>query len=107
MIAFASRALTAAEKNYSVTHLEILAVVWALQHFRDIVFGYPIIAYTEHSPFTETFKGRNLNGRLARWYITIQAYSPEIKYTKGHQNLVAEMYVLGQSPRRHPPLISV
>ncbi len=33
VIAFVSRALMAAEKNYSVTHLEILAMVWALQHF--------------------------------------------------------------------------
>ncbi len=71
--------------NYSVTYLEILAVVWALQHFRGIVFGYPIIVYTDHSPLTETFKGR-----LARWYLTIQTYSPEIKYIKGHKKVVAD-----------------
>ncbi len=90
MIAFASRALTAAEKNYSFTHLEILAVIWALQHFRDIVMGYLITVYTDHSPITEIFKGTNLNGRLARWYLTIQAYSPETKYTKGRQKVVAD-----------------
>ncbi len=65
-------------------------MVWALQHFRDIVFGYPIIIYTDHSPITEIFKGRSLNGRLARWYFTIQAYRPEVKYTKGRQNVVAD-----------------
>ncbi len=90
MIAFASRALTPDEKNCSVTHLEILAVVWALQYFRDIVFEYHFIVYTDHSPITEIFKGRNLNDRLARWYLAIQAYSPEIKYTKGRQNVVAD-----------------
>ncbi len=84
VIVFASSAPTLAEKNYSITHLEILAMVWALQHFRDIIFGYPIIAYTDHSPIMEIFKGINLNGRLARWHPTIQAYSPETKYTKGH-----------------------
>ncbi len=88
--AFASRALTPAERNYAVTHLDILAVVWALQNFRDIVFGYPIIVYTDHSPITEIFKGRNFNGRLARWYLTIQAYSQEMKYTKGRQNVLAD-----------------
>ncbi len=71
VIAFASRALTLAEKNYSVTHLDILAMVWALQHFWDIIMGYKITLFTDHSPITETFKGRNLNGRLACWYLTI------------------------------------
>ncbi len=61
-----------------------------MQHFRDIVFGYPIIVYTNHSPITEIFKVRNLNGRLARWYLTIQAYNSEIKYPKGRQNVVAD-----------------
>ncbi len=89
-IAFASRVLTAAEKNYSVTHLEIIAVVWALKYFRDIIMGYEITVYTDHSPITEIFKGRNLSGRLARWYLTIQTYNPEIKYTKGSSNVVAD-----------------
>ncbi len=75
VIAFASRVLTPAEKNYSVTHLDILAVVWALKHFRDIIMGYKITVYTDHSPITEIFKGRNLSGRLARWYLTIQTDS--------------------------------
>ncbi len=90
VIAFPSPGLAPVEKNYSVTHLEILAVVWALQHFRDIVFSYPIIIYTDHSPITAIFKHRNLNGRLARWYLTIQACSPEMKYTKGRQNVVTD-----------------
>ncbi len=73
--------------------------------------GYKITLFTDDSPLTETFKGRNLNGRLARWYLTIQAYSPGRKYTKGRHNVVTDayldMYVLGQSPRRRPSLISV
>ncbi len=90
VIVFASHALTVAEKNYSVTHLEILVMVWVLKHLWDIIMGYKITVYTDHSPITEIFKGRNINGRLARWYLTIQAYSPEIKYTKGRQNVVAD-----------------
>ncbi len=65
-------------------------MVWALQHFRDIIMGYKLTVNTDHSPITEIFKGRNINGRLARRYLTIQAYSPEIKYTKGHQNIAAD-----------------
>ncbi len=90
VIAFASRVLQPGEKNYSATHLEILAVVWALQHFLDINMGCKITVYTDHSAVTEIFKGKHFSGRLARWYLTIQAYSPEIKYMPGKSNVVAD-----------------
>ncbi len=57
MIAYASRVLNSAESKYSVTHLEALAVVWALKHFRDMIFGYPITVYTDHSAITQLFSG--------------------------------------------------
>ncbi len=70
-IVYASHVLTSAESKYSITHLEALEVVWALQHFRDIFFGYPITAYTDHTAVTQLFHGKNLTGCLARWYFTI------------------------------------
>ncbi len=60
VIVFASRVLTAPEKNYSVTHLEAQFIVWALKHFRDIVMGYKIVVYTELTATTDLFKGKNL-----------------------------------------------
>ncbi len=90
VIAYASRKLNTAESNYSVTHQETLAVVWALRHFRDIIFGYPVQVYTDHEAITELFKGRNLPGRLARWFLTIQEYRPTLKYLPGRANVVAD-----------------
>ncbi len=46
-IACASRVLTSGESKCSVTHLEALGVIWALQYFIDI-FGYPVPVYTDH-----------------------------------------------------------
>ncbi len=66
VIAYASRVLNSAESKYSVTNLEVLAVVWALKHFRDIVYGYPITVNTDHSAVTQLFSGKNLTGSLAR-----------------------------------------
>ncbi len=71
VIACTSHVLTAADSKYSVTHLEALAVVWALKHFRNIIFGYPFTVYTDHTAVTQLFHGKNLTGRLARWYLTI------------------------------------
>ncbi len=66
VIAYASRVLNSAESKYSVTHFEALAVVLALKHFWNIIYGYPIIVYTDHSVVTQLFSGKNLTGRLAR-----------------------------------------
>ncbi len=90
VIAYASRVLNQAESNYSVTHQEALAIVWALKTFKDIVFGYNITVYSDHSAVTHLFEGRNLSGRLARWDLTIQEFNPTIKFVPGHANRVAD-----------------
>ncbi len=90
VIPYASRVLTAAESKYSVTPLEALAVVWALKHFRDIIFGYPITVYTDYTAVTQIFHGKNLTERLARWYLTIQQFEPTLKYLSGKANTVAD-----------------
>ncbi len=90
VIAYASRVLTPSESKYSVTNLEALAVVWALKHFRDMIFGYPITVYTDHSAATQLFGGKNLAGRLARWYLTVMQFEPIIKYLPSKANTVAE-----------------
>ncbi len=89
-IAYANRVLTSAESKYSVTHLEVLAVVWALQHFRDIIFGYPVTVYTDHTAVTQLFHGKNLNRRLARWYLTLKQFQPTLKYLPSKANTVAD-----------------
>ncbi len=71
VIAYASRKLNAAESNYSVTHRDTLAVVWALRHFRDLIFGYPVQIYTDHATITGLFKDRNLTCNLVQWFLAI------------------------------------
>ncbi len=90
IIAYASRALKPAEVNYSTTHLETMGVVWGLTHFKDIILGYKITVLTDHSAVSEIFKQKNLSGKMARWYLTIQEFAPAIKYIPGKSNCVAD-----------------
>ena len=85
-IAYASRLVKGAEKNYSATDLEALAVVWALKKFRYVIYGYEIIVYTDHKPLTSIFSGKLSTGRLARWALTIQEYGIKILYKEGVLN---------------------
>ncbi len=83
VIEYASRVLTPAEANYSVTHQEALAVAWDLKHFRDLILGYPITVITDHAAVTELFIGKNFTDKLARWYLTISEFAPTFKYLPG------------------------
>ncbi len=89
-IAYASHELTSGEPKYSITHLEALAVVWAIQHFRDISFGYPVTVYTNHPAGIQIFHGKNLTGYLDRWYLTIQQFEPTLNYLPGKANTFAD-----------------
>lgn len=89
-IAFASRALNPTEQRYSVTQREALAVVWGLRKFRDTCLGYPVTILTDHQPVLGLFKGRNLTGKLARWFLQIQEMEPEMKYIPGTANTIAD-----------------
>ena len=51
-IAFASRALTPAEKNYSVGEREALAVVWAVEKWHIYTYGRAVMLYTDHRTLT-------------------------------------------------------
>ncbi len=89
-IAYASHTLNQAEANYSVTHQETLGIVWALKHFRDIILRYPFTVFTDHAPVTELFEGRNLTGRLARWYLTVQEFGTSFKVWGGGRKTPTE-----------------
>ena len=46
-VSFATRFLTDFEAKYSINELELLAVVWAIEHFKIYVYGvkFRIISY--------------------------------------------------------------
>ena len=90
VIAYHSRKLKDAEKRYSITEQECLAVIDSLKHFRFIIFQYNVIVLTDHSALTEIFKNPNHSARRARWFVTIMDYNVTFKYIPGKKNVVAD-----------------
>ncbi len=89
-LAYASRALNQAEQNYSTTHKEALAVIWALRHFKDLIYGYPIHVKIDHAEVVELFNQKHLSGKLAQWSLIILASNSTFAYLPGKVNVVAD-----------------
>lgn len=90
-IAFASRSLNRAERNYSATEREALAVVFSVEHFRPYLEGglqFKII--TDHSSLKWFFNLSNPTGRLARWGCRLSPYDFVIEHRKGKDNVVPD-----------------
>lgn len=89
-VEYASRLLTSAERNYSTTEREALAVVFGVTKFRGYIEGYPVRVISDHQPLKWLMSLKSPSGRLARWALFLQGYDLKIEYTPGRANVVAD-----------------
>lgn len=90
VIAYASRHLNPAEKNYTTTEKECLAIVWGIRKMRMYLEGYNFIVITDHLSLKWLNSIETPTGRLARWALELQQYQFTVQYRKGSNNVVAD-----------------
>ena len=86
-LAFYSRKLNSAQKNYTTGEQELLSIVETLKEFRNILLGQKIIVHTDHK---NILYGNLSNDRLIRWRLLLEEYGPEYHHIKGEDNIVAD-----------------
>lgn len=108
VIAYISRALNAAEKNYSIIELECLAVVWAVRKLRGYLEGYHFEVISDHRSLKWLKTMENPTSRLARWILELQQFDFDVLYRPGAQNVVADtLSRLHEEKPAHPVATAV
>src|SRR5699024_9610182 len=82
-IAYTSRVLTAAEKNYTISELEALSIIYGLTYFRHYILDRPVKIITDHHALCYLKNTDCTNRRLNRWSIKLQEFDYELCYKNG------------------------
>ena len=108
-ISFASRYLNEAEKNYSTNELEMLAVVWGAEYFRNYVLGRKFLIVTDHKALVSLLNGNNkknktMFSRLTRWLDRLIPFDFQVEHKPGAKIGLADY--LSRHPSLEPQPVS-
>ena len=107
-VAFASRALSPPERNYAITELETLAVVWAMSHFHSYLYGHSVTVFTDHTAVKAVLETPSPSGKHARWWTRVYGcgiQEVKIQYRPGRANTNAD--ALSRRPQAPAPTVGL
>ena len=91
-IAYASHALTQAERNYATNEREALAVLWALEHWESYLLGYEFLLRSDHKPLAALLQHSSQRKRekFIRWADRLSRFNYTFQHISGATNVVAD-----------------
>ena len=89
-IYYASRTLNGAQRNYSTTEKEFLAIVFVLEKFQSYLLGTKVIVYSNHAAIRYLITKKEEKPRLIRWILLLSEFDLEVKDKRGTKNRVAD-----------------
>lgn len=98
-IEYWSKKFNSAQRNYHAAERETCAIVYALAHWRHLIFGRPFTVNTDNtaSKYLASKSVQQLSPRDARWIEKLAYYAPfKVEYRPGKHNVGADYF------SRHP-----
>jgi hypothetical protein len=89
-IAFFSRKLSNTQQKYSVTKIELLAIVETLKEFKGMLWGQQTKVFTDHTNLMRDALGLTLD-QVYQWRLLLEEFGPEIVYIKSIHNAMADV----------------
>lgn len=89
-IYFASKSFNKGELNKSTIEKELLAIHFAINHFRPYIYGTHFTVRSDHKPLIYLFSLKNPSSKLTRIRLELEEYSFTIEHIKGKDNVAAD-----------------
>jgi hypothetical protein len=90
-VAYWSKKLNAAQRNYTVGEKELLSIVEVLKEFKTMLYGCPDLhVYTDHLNNVPTSDMTTQSKRVIRWNLFLEDFGVQLHYIKGEDNPLAD-----------------
>ena len=86
MVACISRSLNTHEQRYPAWKGELLAVVWAVKHFKPYLAARDFTVCTDHRPLLWLMSAADLAGQQERWVLALQEFTFCVQHREGSSN---------------------
>ena len=80
VIAYGSRTLCKAERNYCTTDPELLAVKYFMEYYKHYLLGRHFRVRSDHEALKWLFSLKEPKHRIARWIEVLSEFDFEIEY---------------------------
>ena len=91
-VAFASKALTAAQRNYAQIEKEMAAIAFGAERFHQYLFGKEVLVETDHKPLEAICKKPLTTAppRLQRFLLQVQKYDLKVVHKPGKEMFISD-----------------
>ena len=73
--------------KYSINELELLAIVWAIEHFKNYIYGVQFKVIPDHKAIMSVLKpnrgNKTFSSRLTRWVERLLPFEFEVVHVAG------------------------